>query len=133
MNVKGQFEVSMKAEPPYDTRDGVTLARITLDKKFSGALEATSVGQMTAARTPVAESAGYVAIERVEGTLHGKRGSFILQHTGVSTRGMQSLSVTVVHDSATGELTGLTGSMKIDMVEGKHFYDFEYLLPSPTG
>lgn len=129
MNAKGPFEVTMKAEPPYDARDGVILARVTFDKMFSGVLEATSVVQMIAARTPVADSAGYVAIERVEGTLQGKRGSFILQHSGVSTRGTKTLSLTVVPDSATGELTGLSGSMKIDIIEGKHFYDFEYRLP----
>ena len=116
----------MKAEPPYDSRDGISLGRVALDKKFSGPLTATSVVHMTAARTPVETSAGYVAIERVEGTLGGKRGSFVLQHNGVSRKGVQSLSVTVVPDSGTGELKGLSGSMRIAVISGKHEYEFDY-------
>ncbi len=128
MKINGSFEISMKAEPPYDVRDGVVLARVTFDKRLSGALEATSVVHMIAARTPIADSAGYVAIERVEGTLEGKRGSFVLQHNGISHRGVQTLALTVVPDSGTGELTGLSGAMKIEVVDGKHRYDFEYHL-----
>ncbi len=130
MNVKGPFEVSMKAEPPYDTRDGITLARMSFDKKFSGALTATSHVQMTAVRTPINDSGAYVAIERLEGALEGKSGSFVMQHNGIMKRGQQSLDLTVVPDSATGALQGLTGSMKIDIREGgAHFYDFTYELP----
>lgn len=130
MNAKGPFEVTMKAEPPYDVRDGITLARMSFDKKFSGALSASSHVQMTAVRTPVSDSGAYVAIERLEGTLAGKQGSFVMQHTGIMNRGQQSLELTVVPDSATGALQGLTGSMKIDVQEGgAHFYDFTYELP----
>ncbi|WP_373046912.1 DUF3224 domain-containing protein [Vulgatibacter sp.] len=128
MNARGTFEIQMKAEPPYDTVDGVALARTSFDKQFAGPLEATSVVHMLSARTPVAGSAGYVAIERVTGTLDGRRGTFVLQHNGVMERGASSLSVTVVPDSGTGELRGLSGSLAIRIEAGQHHYDFEYEL-----
>jgi len=128
MNVKGTFEVAMSPEPPYDVVEGVSLGRVALDKRFSGPLDATSKGQMIGARTPVEGSAGYVAIERVTGTLDGRRGTFVLQHCGAMTRAARSLSVTVVPDSGTGELAGLSGKMEIQIVDGRHLYDFEYQL-----
>lgn len=128
MNVKGTFEVTMSAEPPYEVVDGVSLARVSIEKRFAGALEATSKMQMIAARTPLEGSAGYVAIERVAGALDGKRGTFLLQHSGIVTRGARSLSVTVVPDSGTGELQDLSGRMDIQIVEGKHFYDLAFEL-----
>ncbi len=118
----------MAAEPPYDVVDGVSLARVSFDKRFAGALDATSGVQMLGARTPVEGSAGYVAIERVTGTLDGKQGTFVLQHSGVMTRGARTLSVTVVPDSGTGELKGLSGRMDIQVVDGKHFYEFDFEL-----
>jgi hypothetical protein len=84
---------------------------------------------MLSAMGNVQGSAGYVAIERVTGTLHGKRGSFVLQHTGTMDRGAPSLSIHVVPDSGTEELVGLTGSMQIQIEQGKHFYTFDYSLP----
>jgi len=102
---------------------------MSIDKKFSGDLEATSQGEMLAAMTAVKGSAGYVAIERVSGTLHGRHGTFVLQHSGTMTRGMPALSVTVVPDSGTEELTGLTGRMTIKIDAGNHFYEFDYMLP----
>ncbi len=128
MIAKGTFEVTMSAEPPYDAVDGVTLARVRFDKRFAGPLDATSSVQMLGARTPVEGSAGYVALERVTGALDGKRGSFVLQHTGVMTRGARSLSVIVVPDSGTGELRGLAGRMDIQIVDGKHYYEMEFEL-----
>ncbi len=128
MHVKGTFEVKMSAEPPYDVVDGVSLSRATFDKRFAGPLDATSKVQMLAARTPVEGSAGYVAIERVTGTLDGKRGTFVLQHTGVMTRGAPSLTVTVVPDSGTGALAGISGRMDIRIVDGQHFYELDYEL-----
>ena len=83
---------------------------------------------MLAVRTDVEGSAGYVAMERVTGTLHGRSGAFTLQHSGTMTRGAQQLSVTVVPDSGTEELAGLAGKMTIDIVDGKHFYSFDYTL-----
>jgi hypothetical protein len=102
--------------------------RMSIDKSITGGLVATTVGQMLTAMTSVPGSAGYVAIERVVGVLHGKQGSFALQHTGSMNRGTPSLSVTVVPDSGTGELVGLTGEFKIINAGGKHSYEFAYTL-----
>ena len=128
-HAKGTFEVKMKPQGPQDKAEGATLARMSIDKTFHGDLEAVSKGEMLSAMTDVRGSAGYVAIERVTGTLHGRAGAFVLQHTGTMTRGAQQLVVSVVPDSATGQLAGLTGTMTIDIVDGGHFYDFTYVLP----
>jgi hypothetical protein len=120
----GTFDVKMT---PHTTADK-DLGRISLDKQFRGDLEGTSTGEMLTAMTAVKESAGYVAIERVTGKLKGRSGTFILQHTGTMDRGKPSLSVTVVPDSGTGELAGLTGTMTIDPSGGKHAYVFEYTI-----
>lgn len=126
--VKGTFEIQAFPEPPYDTRGGVTLGRMRFEKKFSGPLEGTSTVHMLAARTPVKDSAGYVALERIEGTVEGTRGAFVVQHVGVMSKGSQSLSVTVVPDSGTDELAGISGEMKIDIVDGQHHYELRYQL-----
>jgi len=127
MIAKGTFEVTLHPEPPYDDVDGVTLGRVRIDKTFtSGPLEATSVVEMIGARTKIPSSAGYVAIERVRGLLSGKRGSFVLQHSGSMQGGAMSLVVTIVPDSGTGELAGIRGKMVIEIVEGKHFYELDY-------
>jgi hypothetical protein len=128
MNAKGKFAISAQMDPPYDVVDGVVLGRATFTKQFEGPLDAKSQVQMIAARTPVEGSAGYVAIERVSGTLVNKTGTFVLQHFGTMRRGSSALTVEVVPDSGTGELRGLTGRMRIDIVEGQHYYDFEYEL-----
>jgi hypothetical protein len=101
---------------------------MSIDKQFHGDLEAASKGQMLAAMTAVKGSAGYVAMERVSGTLHGRNGAFVLQHSGTIARGAQQLSVTVVPDSGTGELVGLAGKMAIIIADGRHSYDFEYTI-----
>lgn len=129
-HASGPFDVKLTPQPAQDGTGGPTLGRFTLSKKFHGDLEATSEGQMLTAGTEVEGSAGYVAIERVTGTLNGRRGSFALQHTGVMNRGAPELEVTVVPDSGTDELTGLTGSMTIEIApDGKHSYGFDYTLP----
>ena len=125
---KGSFTVEMKPQADPDTADGVSLGRLRLQKRFEGDLAATSQGEMLTAMTPVQGSAGYVAIERVTGTLHGKSGSFVFQHSGTMTRGAQQLSITVVPDSGTGELAGLAGTFRLQIVEGKHLYEFDYQL-----
>ena len=127
--VRGEFEVKLALLPAYDTTEGSPLGRRSIDKQFHGDLEATSKGEMLAAGTAVKGSAGYVAIERVTGTLCGRAGSFVLQHSGTMNRGSPSMVVTVVPDSGTEALTGLTGKMSIEITGGKHFYDFEYELP----
>jgi hypothetical protein len=123
---KGTFEV--KLSPQDDKSGDATLGRMTIDKQIHGDLEGTSKGQMLTAGTAVKGSAVYVAIEKVSGTLNGRKGTFILHHTGVMTRNSPQLTITVVPDSGTGELEGLTGKMTINIADGKHSYDFEYTL-----
>jgi hypothetical protein len=103
---------------------------MSIDKRFHGDLEATSKGEMLMAGTAVEGSAGYVAIEIVSGTLQGRSGTFVLQHSGTMTRGAPQLTITVVPDSGTGQLLGLAGRMTIIIAGGKHSYDFEYTLAS---
>jgi hypothetical protein len=122
----GTFEVKLGPMPTYDTTEGSKLGRFSLDKQFSGDLVAVSKGEMLSAGTNEKGSAGYVAIEYLEGTLDGRLGSFVLQHSGLMDRGKPSLTVTVVPDSGTGDLVGITGQMAIDITGGKHEYRFEY-------
>lgn len=129
--VTGTFEITRTAEPPYDIAPGATLSRSHFAKRFKGDLDATGDVQMTSAVSEVNGSAGYVAIERVIGKLLGREGSFVLQHAGTMKRGQPSLSVTVVPDSGTGDLVGLTGSMTIDIVDGQHHYAFEFEIEPP--
>jgi hypothetical protein len=124
----GTFEVKLNPHPTAHDHAGAPLGRLSIDKQFQGDLTGTSKGEMLTAGTDVKNSAGYVAIERVSGTLHGKTGGFILQHSGTMTRGAPSLIITVVPDSGTGELAGLSGAMTIMIADGKHSYDFEYTL-----
>ncbi len=124
-NAKGAFEVKLVPE-----KSDEYIGRMAIDKVFKGDLEATSKGQMLSATTGVEGSAGYVAIERVSGTLHGRRGTFLLQHSGTMNRGQQQLEIRVVPDSGTGELFGLSGEMEIHITDGEHFYDFNYELKS---
>jgi hypothetical protein len=125
----GTFEVKVLPQPAEEKVGDPTVGRLSIDKTFHGDLEATSKGQMLAVGTDVKGSAGYVAMERVAGTLHGHAGTFALQHSGTMTRGTPQLSVTVVPDSGTGQLVGLAGKMAIKIVDAKHLYDFEYTLP----
>ena len=128
---KGTFTVEMKPQSDAGADNGVSLGRMSLDKRFEGDLVATGHGEMLTAMTAVKGSAGYVAIERVTGSLNGRSGSFVFQHTGTMTRGAQQLSISVVPDSGTGALAGISGSFRLDIVDGKHFYEFEYSLPQP--
>ena len=124
----GTFEVKLSKQPLADTGADPTLGRMSIDKKFSGDLQATGKGEMLMAGSPATGSAGYVAIERVEGTLHGRRGAFALQHSATMHGGGQQLAIAVVPDSGTGELAGLSGSLAVDIVDGKHLYTFDYTL-----
>jgi hypothetical protein len=125
----GTFEVQLTPQPPDGKFEDASLGRMTIDKQIHGDLEATSKGTMLTAGTEVKGSAGYVAIERVTGALHGRTGTFVLQHTGTMNRGTFQLSITVVPDSGTGQLLGLAGKFNITIADGKHSYDFEYTLP----
>ncbi|MDP3278618.1 MAG: DUF3224 domain-containing protein [Deltaproteobacteria bacterium] len=130
---RGTFTITHHAEPPYDTQDGVTLARTRFEKVFSGPLDATSTVHMLSALTGTKGSAGYVALERIEGSLDGRKGSFVCQHNGVMDRGHASLWLTVVPDSAAGELAGLRGRMHIEITQGVHHYVLEYqFVPAVT-
>jgi Protein of unknown function (DUF3224) len=123
----GPFDVQLTPQAPQG-EEAANPGRMLINKHFHGDLEASSKGQMLSAMSPIKGSAGYVAIEEVTGTLHRRRGSFMLQHTGFMNRGTPQLSIVVVPDSGTGELTGLSGSMSIQIAEGKHSYEFEYTL-----
>lgn len=127
MNATGTFDVKLNPQP---SGEEPAVGRMSVDKQFHGDLEGSSKGEMLTAMTAVKDSAGYVAVEKVTGTLQGRSGTFMLQHTGTMTRGAPHLSVTVVPDSGTGQLEGLTGKMAINIVDGKHLYDFEYVLPN---
>ena len=129
MRASGPFVVHVSTPPAYNTEDA-SHARMSIDKQFKGDLEATSKGEMLSAGSVVKGSAGYVAIERVTGSLAGRTGTFVLQHSATMNRGVPQLSITVVPDSATGDLIGLTGTMMINIDAGKHSYDFDYNLPS---
>ena len=129
MIVSGEFQVSLKVIDSYAAGiEGINLGRMSIDKIFSGALNATGKGEMLSALTAVKGSAGYVAIEQVNGILSGKKGSFVLQHFGTMNRGKDNLILEVVPDSGTGELSGLAGKMSIKMDNGKHLYEMEYEL-----
>jgi len=126
----GDFTVKLSPDGAVDKAEGASLGRMTFDKQFHGDLEATSKGTMLTAMTDVKGSAGYVAIERVTGTLRGRSGSFVLQHNGTMSAEGQMLSIVVVPDSGTGQLVGLAGKLTVIVAaDGKHSYDFEYTLP----
>lgn len=127
-HASGSFEVNLTPRGPEEGVGDPTVGRMAITKQFHGGLEAVSRGQMLTAMTDVEGSAGYVAIERVTGTLDGRDGTFALQHSGTMTRGVPQLAITVVPDSGTGELAGLAGRMTIDIADGKHTYNFEYTL-----
>jgi hypothetical protein len=125
----GTFEVKMTPQGEPQASDGLTLGRFLNEKRFAGDLEGKSRGEMLTAMTSVENSAGYVLIERVEGTLEGRAGSFVLQHSSTVARGAQKQSIVVVPDSGTGSLAGLTGEMTVEVSLGKHAYMFRYSLP----
>lgn len=124
----GPFDVKLTPQANDTPSEGSPLGRLSIDKQFHGDLEGTSKGEMLTAGTAIKNSAGYVAVERVTGSLHGKTGTFALQHNATMTRGEGKLNIVVVPDSGTGELTGLAGTMSIEMTNGKHFYVLEYSL-----
>lgn len=126
----GTFEIKMTTQKPDNPVEQASgFSRRTSEKQFHGDLEGTSVGEMLGLVTETKGSAGYVALEWVTGKLGGRAGTFVLQHSATMTRGDGQLKITVVPDSATGELAGLSGSMIIKIEEGKHFYEFDYSLP----
>ena len=124
----GTFDVKVTPQAS-DKGDAAPVGRMTIDKQFHGDLEGTSKGEMLTAMTAVKGSAGYVAIERVTAALRGRKGTFALQHTGIMNRGTPSLTITVVPDSGTDQLAGLSGKMAIIIAaDGKHSYEFDYAI-----
>lgn len=126
MTARGTFDVSLAPQSQFTPE----VARLSLDKRFHGDLDATSKGEMLGFHTSTEGSAGYVALEFVTGTLAGRTGAFALQHSGTMERGQGNANIRVVPDSGTDQLTGLTGTMTISIVDGKHLYEFEYSLPA---
>jgi hypothetical protein len=130
LHATGPFEVKIDPQPADEKAGAPAIGRMLLDKQFHGDFEATSKGTMLAAGTGAKNSSGgYVALEIVTGTLKGRTGTFVLQHSATMNRGVPQLTITVVPDSATGQLTGLAGKMNITITDGKHTYDFDYTLP----
>jgi hypothetical protein len=120
------FDVKISPLANDTPAEGSPLGRMSIDKQFHGDLEGTSKGEMLTAGTAIKNSAGYVAIERVTGSLHGRNGTFALQHNATMTRGVGALDIIVVPDSGTGDLTGLSGRLSIEITGGKHLYVFDY-------
>ena len=128
-HASGSFDVTITPQKDEGVGD-VSIGRMGIDKVYHGDLEGTGVGQMLAGMaSEVKDSGAYVAIERVRGTLHGRTGSFAVHHRGIMTRGAQDLMITMIPDSGTEELKGITGTMTIEIKDGKHFYTIDYMLP----
>jgi len=127
-HARGTFDVKLTPQSTGD-KEQPALARYSLEKQFHGDLEGTSKGEMLSAGS-AKSSGGYVAMERVTGTIAGHSGTFALQHSGVMTKGAPQLTITVVPDSGTGQLAGLSGTLTLEIKDGKHYYDLEYALPA---
>lgn len=125
----GAFDVTVTPLPAEDGIGDESIGRMALSKRFHGDLQASALGQMLATRTATPGSAAYVALDRVTGSLHGRSGSFSLQHSGTMDRGAPTLDIMVVPDSGTGELSGISGRLRIRIDEGRHFYELDYELP----
>jgi hypothetical protein len=126
----GYFEVTLTPQAAADHLAGTPLGRMHITKQFYGGLQAVARGEMLTAQTSIESSAGYVAVEQVEGTLEGRSGGFVLQHSGILDRGAQHLHVQIVPDSGTGTLVGIQGTLTIEIMEdGTHHYTLQYTLP----
>jgi len=130
-HVTGTFDVKLSLQATDDKAEGSALGRMSIDKTYHGDLDAAGKGEMLTAGSSVKDSGVYVAIERVAGTLQGRRGTFALHHRGIMNRGVPQLTISVVPDSGTDQLVGLSGTMTINIVDGKHFYEFDYTLADP--
>jgi hypothetical protein len=121
---RGTFEVTVTPQSPDDSGIG----RFDLAKTWSDDLTGTGHGLMLSAGDPVQGSAGYVALEVVEGSLHGRSGSFAFQQLGVMHAGDQDLHYLVVPGSGAGELTGITGNLDLTVDDRGHSYELTYSL-----
>lgn len=129
LSAHGTFDVTMTPTEPPEHQGCTATGRMLLDKQYAGDLTASGKGQMLTAMTDTKGSAAYVAIEQVSGALNGLQGGFVLQHAGTMRGGQDQLSITIVPDSGSGQLAGITGRMVIRIEERKHFYDLDYVLP----
>lgn len=125
---KGSFDLTMKAPPAGEGAGRVAVGRMLLDKQYHGDLIGVGQGEMLSAGNPAVGSAGYVAIEHVTGTLGDRSGSFALQHAGVMHDGTSQLAISIVPGSGTGDLAGIAGTLKIDIIERQHYYQLDYTL-----
>ena len=128
---EGPFEVQVIPQPRDAAQSSVAIDRLLLEKRYRGGLDASARGQMLGVQGAVETSGAYVAIERVEGTLDGRRGAFALQHSGTMTKATgYAMDVKIVPDSGTGELTGIAGKLTILIAPGgAHSYKLDYTLP----
>ena len=129
---QGSFEVKVAPLPPDDATTATSIARYSLDKVYRGDLEGVSAGEMMGAGNVAAGRAGYVAVEEFTGTLHGKNGSFALQHSSTMYDGQYEMNIRVAPGSGTGELEGIAGTLTIMIAPGKHSYSFDYTLPGES-
>jgi hypothetical protein len=131
MHASGPFEVKLAPQTAEEKTNDPLIGRMLIDKHYHGELEAAGTGQMLTGGDYKTGSAGYVAMEKVSGTLQGRAGTFMLQHSGTLTAGAQQLSITIVPGTGTGQLTGIAGKMDVKIKEGgKHFYELDYTLPA---
>ena len=128
-SAKGRFDIQLEPQSLSPVAESTGLGRLSLNKTYHGDLQATSHGEMLSFRSSTQGSAGYVAMETVRGTPHGRSGTFVLQHSATMTRGVPAQSIIVVPDSGTDALSGMTGSVVITIADGQHSYTFDYALP----
>jgi len=128
-HAKGTFDVKISPQSPQDGVGDPSVGRMAIEKQFQGDMQGQGRGQMLAVGTAVDGSAGYVAMERVQASVHGRPGSFALQHNGTMHRGTPQLSITIVPDSGDGELAGIAGTLFVTIEGGVHTYDLHYTLP----
>lgn len=129
MQATGEFQIQFEPQvPSFKGSNDIRIGRMSLRKKYTGGLEALSVGEMLSATSPKEGHAGYIALEQISGTLDGLKGSFVIQHFGIKDPNAQEQRVEVVPGSGTGELVNLRGAMRIRMEGSKHHYEFHYSL-----
>lgn len=128
--VRGKFDVTVTPVPAAAAAADDTRGRMTLKKTFYGPLQGTSDGEMLTAGSPATGTAGYVALERFTGTLEGRRGSFVMQHSGTMDGGAKTLSIVIAPGSGTEQLAGIAGTATIDVEGGQHYYTLHYRLPA---
>ncbi|WEF33955.1 DUF3224 domain-containing protein [Pseudoduganella chitinolytica] len=130
-SVTGTFEIAYTPAGSWSGADDPA-SRMTFTKTYAGPLAGTSSGEMLTAGRPGDGSAGYVALERFTGTLAGRHGSCVLQHSGTMLAGRDSLLVVVTPGSGSGDLAGIAGTLALTMEDGVHRYRFDYALPLPA-